>query len=178
MSASSMSVAISGCVYLVLMRTVRTLCGRARCRSSSIDCVLISRIRWANFTVGNLLNHLRTLVAGSLGGGYSPTPMLTTRTFCRGVAERPGSIGDGVERGVVRDEAAVAHFDFVAAAGRYHLLHKERIGRARADHRVRDSAAEARLEGSLAGECLAGVGLEDDRAGHPPTASRQCRCRS
>ncbi len=82
MSASSMSVAISGCVYLVLMRTVRTLRKSAR-RSSSIDCVLISNIRWANFTVGHLLNHLRALVAGSFGAGYSPTPTLTTRTFSR-----------------------------------------------------------------------------------------------
>src|SRR5690606_25372962 len=52
-------------------------------RSWSIDCVLISSVFWRNRIVGSLLAHFRTLQAGSFGDGYSPTPMLTTRTSCR-----------------------------------------------------------------------------------------------
>jgi hypothetical protein len=69
MSASSISVAISGCVYFVLMRTVGMPLNRTL-RSSSMDWVLISNIRWANFTEGHLLSHFLALVAGSFGAGY------------------------------------------------------------------------------------------------------------
>jgi len=60
--------------------------------------------------------------------GYSPTPMLTTRTSVRGKPKRLGRIDYRKECRIIRHETAVSHFNALAVTGEDKLLLEEWIG--------------------------------------------------
>src|SRR6266496_136521 len=84
-SCSNRSVAIAGSENDWLIRTVGT-CLNITTRSWSIDCVLISRVFWRSWTPGVLFLQWSQENIPSFGGGYVPTPKLTTRILSGGIA--------------------------------------------------------------------------------------------